>query len=484
VGFSVAQFPASRFVLLERETLVKSLPRILVGTSLFAAVFLGWAAPKNVWAQAGAAAAGVAGVEVDANGVLRKKMVADPTGQLTRRRAEAARAALPADLARKSDSRKVSLTRLEAQVADLIAQGKPVPEDMKFLAGLTRVRRVFFYPETKEIVIEGPAEGFMPDLAGRVVGVQSGAPTLELQDLVVALRAFPPGSGGAKVISVSIDPTKEGLAQMQRFLGQLGAISPSDAQRIAVGLRENLGLQEVTIRGVAPATHFAQVLVEADYRMKLIGIGLETPPVKIESYVSRANPRDVARNAMERWYFTPNYECVVVTDDKLAMELTGDGVKLIGENERVTAEGGRVNGAGAGNKASQAFVKQFSERYGELAKKSPVYAQLRNLIDLSIAAAYIQQQDYYGQAEWNMPVFGKEDAFPVETQLVPRQVESAVNVVWKGNTLMTPIGGGVNIQARQALSAGNLKSDDSGELRQARERVEIGKVDPKRWWWD
>jgi hypothetical protein len=74
---------------------------------------------------------------------------------------------------------------------------------------------------------------------------------------------------------------------MQQFLRQLGPIVPGDAQRIALGLKESLGVQEVSIRGIAPTTHFAQVLVEADYRMKLIGIGLETPPVKIESYVSR-----------------------------------------------------------------------------------------------------------------------------------------------------------------------------------------------------
>lgn len=455
--------------------------RQIVPASLLVLTLVGWLVPRPAFGQIGQQ---VAGVEVDAQGVLRKKMVSDPSGTLTRRLADAARAALPADLLRKSESRKVSLTRLEAQLAEKLAAGQPVTDEMRYLAGLTRVRHVFYFPETKDVVLEGPAEGFMPDPAGRVVGLHTGVPVLELEDLIVALRAYPPGGGGAKVISVSIDPTKEGLARMQQFLGQLGAISRDDAQRIAVGLRENLGFQEVTIRGIAPTTHFAQVLVEADYRMKLIGIGLEVPPVKIDSYVSRANPREVARNAMERWYFTPNYECVRVSEDRLAMELVGDGVRLIGENERVTAEGGRVNAQGAGNRASQAFVKQFTDRYPELARKSPVYAQLRNLIDLSIAAAYIQEQDFYGQAGWQLPVFGNEQALAVETRLVPRQVESAVNVVWKGSTLMTPIGGGVNIQPRQALSPGNIQTDASGELAEVHQRTGAAKVDPKRWWWD
>lgn len=425
----------------------------------------------------------IAGVEVDADGVLRMKTVADPSGRLTKQRLAAAKAALDADLAKPSELRKVSLNRLEAVIAERLAKGQPVTDDMKYLAGMTRVQHVFYFPETKDVVLAGPAEGFAADLTGRMVGLHSGHSILELQDLIVALRAFPPGTGGINLISVSIDPTQEGLAAMQQFLVRLGRVQPSDANRIAIGLRESLGLQTVSVRGVSPQTHFAQVLVEADYRMKLIGIGLEVPPVKIDSYVSRANPKDVSRNALERWYFTPNYECVKVSEDRLAMELVGDGVKLIGENERVTAEGGRVN-AGQVNRASQAFVQQFTAKYGELAKKSPVYAQMRNLIDISIAAAYIQQQDFYGQSGWSAELFQNEASYPVETYNTPKQVETAVNVVWKGQTLMTPIGGGVNIKPRQALSPGNLQADENGALAEARKAIKVENLAAGQWWWD
>ena len=51
-------------------------------------------------------------------------------------------------------------------------------------------------------------------------------------------------------------------------------------------------------------------MVEADYRMKLIGIGLEKPPVRLVSYVDRAKPSDVGRNALQRWFFVPDYQCV------------------------------------------------------------------------------------------------------------------------------------------------------------------------------
>jgi hypothetical protein len=302
--------------------------------------------------------------------------------------------------------------------------------------------------------------------------------------MIVALRAFPPGGQKTDVVGCSIDPTKEGLKRMQDFLVAIsGRVSPSDAANIAAGLRENLGLQTVTINGVSPNTHFAQVLVEADYRMKLIGIGLETPPVKITSYVSKARPRDVARNAMQRWYFTPDYECVRVSEDKLAMELVGQGVKLIGADELVRADGTRVAAADS-DAAGNAFTKSFTARYEALADKSPVYAQLRNLIDMAVAAAFIQQQDYYGQADWRMEVFSSEDALAVETYEAPKQVETAVNAIWKGNTLMTPVGGGVNIQPRLALSSDNLLSDEKGEVKSLREQTGIGELAKDRWWWD
>ncbi len=444
---------------------------------LFYSVVVGLSATSGHAQQA-------SGVVVDADGVLRTRVVRDPTGMLTRQRLAAAQAALAPDFARPSKLRKVSLTRLEAAIAAKLASGQGITDDMRFLVGLTRIRNVFFYPETGDIVIAGTAEGYMTDATGRPVGIHTGRAILELQDLVVALRAFPPSGKQADAFVVSIDPTQEGLAKMQQFLvGIAGHVTPADDQRIAMGLKENLGLQNVRIEGIPRTTHFAQVMVEADYRMKLIGIGLENPPVRIPSYVSKANPRSVARNALQRWYFTPNYDCVRVSQDELAMALEGEGVQLISENEFVQANGMRA-AAGTVDGASQEFVRTFTKKYAELAAKEPVYAQLRNLIDMSIAAAYIQQQDYYGQAHWKMEVLGDEQRFPVENHPEPKQVETAVNAVWKGSTLMTPVGGGVSIRPMLALASDRVKSDESGELKQLHEQIQIQALPKDQWWWD
>src|SRR5262249_16764404 len=154
------------------------------------------------------------------------------------------------------------------------------------------------------------------DQSGRVRALSSLRPVVELDDLVTALRAFPPQGKSASQISCSIDPTQEGLQKMQEFLrefgSQLNAANPQGhVQYIADNLRNTLVPQLIHIRGVPAITHFAQLLVKADYRMKLIGIGLERPPVKqLVSWVDRVNPTAVSRNALQRWYFVPNYECV------------------------------------------------------------------------------------------------------------------------------------------------------------------------------
>ena len=330
--------------------------------------------------------------------MLRLQSYPDPGGRLTKQRIAHARANLNPDIAKSSPLRKVSLNRLEAAVREQLAASQPPTEEMQFLAGLTQVRYVFYYPDTKDVVLAGPAEGWAPDPSNRVRGIDSGRPVLQLQDLIVALRAYPPSDKRSPTILVSIDPTAEGLSRMQQFLSRIGSqIQPGDTQMIVNGLRTSLGMQNIRIGGVQPNTHFAQVMLECDYRMKLIGIGVEKPPVRIVSYVDRATAG--SSNALERWYFIPDYNCARVAADQMGLELVGDTVKLVSENELVGADGSRAK-TGKGNRASDLFTSTFTSKYAELAARVPVFAELRNVIDLAIAAAFINQQDFYGQSGW------------------------------------------------------------------------------------
>ena len=165
------------------------------------------------------------------------------------------------------------------------------------------------------------------------------------------------------------------------------------------------------------------------------------------------------------------------------MELVGDGVKLVGQNETVKEDGGRVDSVRV-DRASQLFVQAFTSHYSAMADRLPVFAQLRNMIDLAVAAAFIQQKDYYGQAGWTMDLFSEEQLFPLETYEAPTHVDTAVNAIWKGRRLMTPIGGGVHIQPLKALDSENLLVDEEGTVQSQYQAVYTDNLSPDQWWWD
>ncbi len=129
---------------------------------------------------------------------------------------------------------------------------------------------------------------------------------------------------------------------MRQFLIDIsGRTTPADDQRIAMGLKENLGLQNVRIEGIRHdafrASHPRGGLPHEVDRDRLGEAARPDSQLRLEG-----QPRSVARNALQRWYFTPDYDCVRVSEDQQAMALEGEGVKLMSEDEFVQANGMRA----------------------------------------------------------------------------------------------------------------------------------------------
>lgn len=420
------------------------------------------------------------GVSIDANGVLQR-MTLD-AGQLAALRMNSA-SVVPSDMQKPSKLRKVSLNRLEAQIA---ANDGVVSEEMANLAGLTRIENVFVYPETGDVVVAGPAEPWTVGVEGGNVGAKSGRPTLQLADLVVALRAYPANGDSPSFVGCSIDPTEDGLRNMQAYLRtapQPNVSSNDECVEYANGIRNALGLQNVQIWGVSPKTNFAATLVAADYRMKLIGIGLEPAPVKMTTYVESSNPRAMASNALVRWYFQPDYDCVVETEAGDAIQLVGLGVNLVGEDELVGADGKRSSNVGRGNPATRAYAKSFTKKFEKIADVTPVYANLRNLIDMTIVAAYLQKEGVYEKVNWSAEYFADEEKFQTETVNEAKFAETAVNAFrHNANLVSYPTGGGVHIEPQVALDPDHVSYDSKGEVEAKREAAQ--NAETEAWWWD
>lgn len=180
----------------------------------------------------------------------------------------------------------------------------------------------------------------------------------------------------------------------------------------------------------------------------------------------------------------PQIDC---TDHSLVTASTiGEdmGVQLQAEDKLISADGRLTNATGPKpSKAAQLYTASFTARYPEIAAVNPVYAQLSNQIDLLIAAAFIRQQDYYGRVSWDARLLMDESQLPTETLPNSTKVDCAIYVLWKGNRLLCPAGGGVSIQADEALLPKRLIADEQGELSRTRGKVEDG-IDAELWRWD
>ena len=274
----------------------------------------------ETWAENGGGQAEIrpfpGGVLVDAGGMLRLKSKADASEILTAKRGAAPPAVLrSSDSARRQASalRYVSLPRLEREMMRRQAAHQPFDPAMLTLAGLRRVRYVFVYPESGDLVLAGPAGDWSVDKDGRIVAADTHEPVVRLDDLLVIFRRGKEAADSH--FGCSINPRQEALAKTQAFLAASSKqpLEPSHRKQWLEDLRDTVGRQDIEIFGVDPASRVASVLVEADYHMKLIGMGLADGVDGVDSYLKsiRLRPGE-SPPAMSvlRWWFALKYDTI------------------------------------------------------------------------------------------------------------------------------------------------------------------------------
>jgi len=426
------------------------------------------------------------GVLVDAGGLLAKGAFATEESELGSTRKKALFSNGNSQVRIPSKLRKVSLTRLEKQAQLRKALGLPPDDSMRNLAGLQKIQYVLVYPETGDIVLAGPAGDWHRNAEGRSVSNDSGRPVLQLDDLVVLLRGAYEGDG---VFGCSISPREENLARVKQFLEESAKqpLKPTQREAWVKKVRDVVGRQDIKIFGVDPRTRVAQVIVEADYRMKLVGMGLEEGVLGVESYLDSVKPAaDGSLPPIDvlRWWFTINYDAVNATEGRNAFELKGQGVKVLSENELLTQRGEQVH-TGKSDVLNSRFAESFTKHFGALAAKYPIYSELQNVFDLALVAALIRSEDLAGQTNWHHTYFGDADLFPVELGPAPKEVESVVNhkVVNRKNIVLG-VSGGVSVDMRSLVKANKIKTDTYGALKASHQGSEPKKLGNDAWWWD
>jgi len=186
-----------------------------------------------------------------------------------------------------------------------------------------------------------------------------------------------------------------------------------------------------------------------------------------------------------RWWFNLNYEAITTAKDRQAFAIRGQGVKVESENERLAAGGSRIH-TGQSDDLNRQWAQSFTDHFEELAAKYPIYAELRNLFDLALAAALIRQEDLPNKTAWHMVCFGDPQAYPVELGPAPKEVATVINhrVVNRVNVLVH-VCGGVSVEPAALVAPRAIRPDASGALDYHHTRGTPGKaLSPDAWWWD
>ncbi|MCA8995948.1 MAG: hypothetical protein KDA80_03160, partial [Planctomycetaceae bacterium] len=224
--------------------------------------------------------------------------------------------------------------------------------------------------------------------------------------------------------------------------------------------------------------------VEADYRMKLIGIGKLEGGSHIPSYFELLNKQpELASGGLDamRWWMTMKYDAVMHAADGNSFELRGSAVQCKSENQFLTDQGKRVN-TGKAEPINQEFARNFTDHYGELAGKDPVFAELQGVFDLALVAALIDREHLDDKANWDRGVFSTSGAYRPASYAAPKQTETVINHrVYNGQDVVLQAAGGVRGDILSVL--------ENNELRQENPRLGSLAVNARRthtdkWWWD
>lgn len=414
----------------------------------------------------------VGGVRIDASGAI-ERLDLDSLNTLGAQRRDALVQA-DGDLQKASPMRKISLRALEKALADNVQKGTPIPEEMLLLAGLQKIEYVFVYPEQQDIVLAGFGEGWKTNARGDVVGATTGKPVLMLDDLLTALRYAEQAAQGG--ISCSIDPTPEGLDRLRKHVATLRTIG--NPQQTGKGIEQALGPQAVTVSGLPATSHFAHVLVAADYRMKRLGMNLDPSPVAgFVSYLQLLGGGGRGISAIApRWWLVPNYQPVLVDAEGLAFQIRSSGVKCLTEDTVFAADGSKAQ-AGKSSPAAQKWADMMTSKYPQLAEKEPVFAELQNMMDLAVVGALIFKENLAQKAGYSMPLLLNSKELPNETYQAVKHTDSVASLMQKGTNWVISASGGVQIDSWK------LAGQKQEEPKLAELRKPLGQ-DLKTWWWD
>ena len=267
--------------------------------------------------------------------------------------------------------------------------------DMLQLGGIRRLAGVIVDRDNRDLILYGRYD--------------SDLPPLNLDDFVVALRnawlKYAVLKGDVIEYSTpgcSIDPDPENVSNLQAIGRQMEDAKSFDGKdkHIEAWKRECEKPQKVRVLGIPFNTHFAQVMIKADYDLKVLTDGSEA--VNVPGFVSLSDSTlDEVTSAflqhqtiqaptfsLNRFWFYPGEN--VFESDEDSFFLKQSPVTLLTELMYARASG-ELTGTDTVEPHADRFATDFTLLYGKIAYEKTVYRELEALFRFVSVAGVIKQ---------------------------------------------------------------------------------------------
>ena len=308
--------------------------------------------------------------------------------------------------------------------------------------------------------------------------IRLAGPADQLDDLALALRFAASPDRITSFIGCSIDPTRDGIKRYTRFLkGLSGAITTQKIPRLVEGMQRAMGEQDVRVFGVPPDSRFACKLVAADYRLKRVAMGFERLPIKgLVNYMDLLAKADrSAVRRQHRFWFVATHDGISRSPDSRIWSFSGPCLAV-----RTAAAGSPGDDDKKASPIAKRMAANLTSRFPQLARRIPVFADLENLVRLTVASEIALHAPLAAsQARWHSRVLIDPDRFRRRTSPAPRRVPSLASVrKGRGRNWVLSVSGGVKVEPPP------VRRKDFGRIDRQLVRTKHHTPTSGSWWWD
>ena len=217
------------------------------------------------------------------------------------------------------------------------------------------------------------------------------------------------------------------------------------------------------------------MLLAADYRMKRLAMGFEKSPVPgMKSFLDMTTG---ASDMFPRWWLTTNYDPLLKSEDGLAWELRGPGVKAMTQDGYFSATGVRST-SNKPNPVAQKWADDMTKGYDRLASSMPIFGELRNVMDMAVLAALISKENLVKKSGLDLTVL-RSSTLTTDEMNAPRNISTQASFIKRGRNYIISASGGVEIRPASVLE----KVEESATLTASRKQNATSETN-WQWWWN